>query len=218
MPIRSQFGEELNDLHQQLLKMGMSVEEMVYKSVKSLIEKDISLAEAVVEGDQAINDAEVEIEKSCFSLIALQQPVGSDLRKIATTLKVATDLERIADHAVSIAETTISLKDELYAKPLIDIPKMGSLVQTIVRDSLHAYIQMDSDAALEIAQQDDAIDEYFNKVFTDLIELMVSDKIFVHQSSLLLLAAQYLERIGDYATNICEWVVYMSAGEIVELN
>ncbi|MBS4195417.1 phosphate signaling complex protein PhoU [Lederbergia citri] len=218
MAIRSQFDEKLNELHQQLLSMGMMVEEAVYKAVKSLIDKDVPLAKSVIDGDKDINEAEIGIEKSCFSLIALQQPVGSDLRRIATTLKVATDLERMADHAVSFSKTTISLKDEQYAKPLIDIPKMGELVQKIVRDALGAYIKMDHKAAVEIAKQDDVIDEYFNKVFTDLIELMGKDKNLIHQGSHLLLAAQYLERIGDYATNICEWIVYMSEGKMVELN
>ncbi|MBS4205074.1 phosphate signaling complex protein PhoU [Lederbergia citrea] len=218
MAIRSQFDERLNELHQQLLTMGTMVEEAVYKAVKSLTDKDVNLAKSVVEYDKAINDAEIGIEKTCFTLIALQQPVGSDLRRIATTLKVATDLERMADHAVSIAKTTLSLKDETYAKPLIDIPKMGQLVQAIVRDSLGAYIQMDHEAAVEIAKQDDIIDDYFNIIFTDLIELMGKDKNIISQGTHLLLAAQYLERIGDYATNICEWIVYMSVGKMVELN
>lgn len=218
MAIRSQFDEKLNELHQQLLTMGMMVEEAVYKAVKSLIDKDVDLAKSVLDGDKAINKAEIGIEKTCFSLIALQQPVGSDLRRIATTLKVATDLERMGDHAVSFAQTTISLQNETYAKPLIDIPKMGELVQKIVRDSLSAYIKMDHEAAFEIAKQDDIIDDYFNKVFTDLIDLMGRDKNLIHQGSHLLLAAQYLERIGDYATNICEWIVYMSEGKMVELN
>ncbi|MCM3113077.1 phosphate signaling complex protein PhoU [Lederbergia lenta] len=218
MAIRSQFDEQLSELHQQLLTMGMMVEEAVFKSVKSLSEKDEELAQAIVSGDKAINDAEVSIEKTCFSLLALQQPVGSDLRRIATTLKVATDLERMADHAVSIAETTITLKNETYAKPLIDIPNMGELVQKIVRDAITAYIQLDHKGAYTIAQQDDAIDDKYRKVFSELIEMMSKDQKLISQATHLLLVAQYLERIGDYATNICEWIVYMEAGQIVELN
>ncbi|MEK3887942.1 phosphate signaling complex protein PhoU [Bacillus sp. FSL K6-3431] len=218
MAIRSQFDEQLNGLHQQLLTMGMMVEEAVFKSVKSLSEKDVVLAQSIVTGDKAINDAEIAIEKACFSLLALQQPVGGDLRRIATTLKVATDLERMADHAVSIAETTIILKDETYAKPLIDIPKMGEHVQKIVRDSISAYIQLDHKGAYKIALQDDAIDAQYRKVFSELIDMMTKDKQLISQATHLLLVAQYLERIGDYATNICEWIVYMEAGQIVELN
>lgn len=218
MAVRIQFEERLNELHQQLLTMGMMVEESVHKAVKSLVDKDIKLAETVVSGDKMINDAEINIEKMCFSLIALQQPVGSDLRRIATTLKVATDLERMADHAVSIAKTTIHLKDEVYAKPLIDIPKMAGLVQEMVRAALDAYIDMDKVAAVAISEQDDEIDAYFKKIFTELIELMKKDKASISQATHLLLVAQYLERIGDYTTNICEWIVYMAAGKMVELN
>lgn len=216
--IRSQFEERLKELHQQLLTMGMLVEEAVHNAVKSLIDKDADLAQAVVAGDKAINDAEMKIEKSCFTLIALQQPVGSDLRRIGTTLKVSTDLERMADHAVSIAKTTLRLKGETYAKPLIDIPKMGELVKKMVHDVLTAYIQMDKAAAIAIAKEDDVIDKYYKTIFTDLIALMNKDTAWIHQSTHLLLVAQFLERIGDYVTNICESIVYMSSGEVIELN
>lgn len=161
--LRSQFEEQLKELHQQLLTMGIMVEEAVHKSVKSLVQKDIPLAEAVIEGDKLINDAEVNIEKSCFSLIALQQPVGSDLRRIAMTLKVATDLERMADHAVSIAKATIHLKDETYAKPLVDIPLMAELAQKMLRDTLDAYIEMNKDEAIAISKRDDEVDAYFKR-------------------------------------------------------
>lgn len=218
MAVRSQFEEQLVDLQQQLMIMGRLVEEAVHKAVKSLVEKDIELAQTVVEGDAIINEAELEIERNCFSLIALQQPVGRNLRKIATTLKVATDLERMADHAVSIAETTITLKDERYAKPLIDIPRMGDLVQKMVYEALDAFIQMDQVRAVKIAKQDDEIDACFQQIFTDLIEIMNKDKALISQATYLLLAAQYLERIADYTTNICEWIVYLSEGKMVELN
>lgn len=216
--IRSQFEERLKELHQHLLTMGMQVEEAVHHAVKSLVDKDVALAQEVVEGDRAINDAEIKIEKICFTLIALQQPVGSDLRRIATTLKVSTDLERMADHAVSIAKTTIRLKGETYAKPLIDIPKMGELVKEMVHDVLSAYIHMDKEAAAAIAKKDDVVDKYYKTIFTDLIELMNKDKAWITQATHLLLTAQFLERIGDYVTNICESIVYMASGEVVELN
>lgn len=218
MVIRSQFEEQLKELHQQLLTMGILVEEAVLKAVKSLVEKDEGLAKIVVAGDRAINDAEIEIEKMCFTLIALQQPVGSDLRKITTTLKVSTDLERMADHAVSIAKTTLQLKNEIYAKPLIDIPKMGELVKDMVFNVLTAYVHMDSEAALEIAKQDDQVDSYFKSIFTELINIMSNDKSLIHQATHLLLVAQYLERIGDYVTNVCESIIYMTSSQVVELN
>ncbi|MCR2822426.1 phosphate signaling complex protein PhoU [Lederbergia panacisoli] len=218
MVVRNQFEERLKELHQDLLKMGIMVEESVYNAVKSLVNKDVELAQKVVDGDRAINDAEIEIEKKCMMLIALQQPVGSDLRRIATTLKVSSDLERMADHAVSISKTTIKLKDEIYAKPLIDIPKMSDGVKKMVHDCLDAYIQMDKEAAVAIAKRDDQIDAYFKTIFTDLIELMNKDNAWINQATHLLLVAQYLERIGDYVTNVCESIVYMSSGQVIELN
>ena len=218
MAVRNQFDEQLQSLHHRLLTMGMLVEEALYQAVKALVDKDVKLAQEVIDGDREINDAEMEIERKCFTLIALQQPVGSDLRRIATTLKVSTDLERIADHAVSIAKTTVRLQGEIYAKPLIDIPKMGKLVQDMVRDALDAYIHMDMDKAKVIANRDDEVDALYKEIFTDLIGLMMKDQSLINQSTHLLLTAPYLERIGDYVTNICEWIVYMDSGKKVELN
>ncbi len=218
MAVRNQFDEQLQSLHHQLLTMGMLVEEALYQAVKALVDKNVKLAQEVIDGDREINEAEMEIEKKCFTLIALQQPVGSDLRRIATTLKVSTDLERIADHAESIAKTTVRLQSEVYAKPLIDIPKMGKLVQGMVRDALDAYIKMDKDEARNIANRDDEIDALYKQIFTELIGLMTQDRSLIHQATHLLLTAQYLERIGDYVTNICEWIVYMDSGKKVELN
>lgn len=218
MAVRNQFDEQLQNLHHQLLTMGMLVEEALHQAVQALVDKNVKLAQEVIDGDREINDAEMEIEKKCFTLIALQQPVGSDLRRIATTLKVSTDLERIADHAVSIAKTTVRLQGEVYAKPLIDIPKMGKLVQDMVRDALDAYIHMDKDKAQVIANRDDEVDAFYKEIFTDLIGLMMQDQSLINQATHLLLTAQYLERIGDYVTNICEWIVYMDSGKKVELN
>ncbi|MBS4208388.1 phosphate signaling complex protein PhoU [Bacillus sp. FJAT-50079] len=218
MIVRGQFEEQLKELHQHLLTMGMLVEEAVHHAVKSLVDKDEELANTVVAKDKAINDVELEIEKRCLTLIALQQPVGSDLRRIATTLKVSTDLERMADHAVSIGKTTLKLKNETYAKPLIDIPKMGELVKKMVHDVLSAYIDMDKEAAIMVAKQDDVIDAYYKSIFTELIDLMKNDQASINQATHLLLVAQFLERIGDYVTNICESIVYMSTGKMIELN
>ncbi|MFD1707612.1 phosphate signaling complex protein PhoU [Siminovitchia sediminis] len=218
MAVRNQFDEQLQSLHHQLLRMGMLVEEAVHQAVKSLVDKDIKLAGKVIDGDKEINDAEMDIEQKCFTLIALQQPVGGDLRRIATALKISTDLERIADHAVSIAKTTIRLKDEIYAKPLIDIPQMANIVKGMVRDALDAYIHLDHQEANQVAERDDKVDTLFKEIFTEMIDLMNSDSSVIQQATHLLLIAQYLERIGDYVTNICEWIVYMKTGKKVELN
>lgn len=218
MTVRRVFDKQLNELHKKLLAMGLLVDEAIHQAVKSLVEKDYELATSVIAGDEVINNMEMNIEKLSFELIALQQPVGTDLRKIITTLKVATDLERMADHAVSIAKAAIHLRNGNYAKPLIDIPEMASIVQKMVHESLDAYIALDVTIALEVATTDDQVDNYFYRIYEELIDLMVRDSKHIHQATHLLFVAQHLERIGDYVTNICEWVVYLENGKLVELN
>ncbi|MED3650521.1 phosphate transport system regulatory protein PhoU [Heyndrickxia sporothermodurans] len=215
---RRVFEDRLTELHETLMSMGLLVEEAIYKSVTSLVNKNSELALEVVLDDERINEYEVEIEKKCFELIALQQPVGTDLRRIATMLKVATDLERMGDHAVSIAKSTIRLKDETYLKPLIDIPKMAEIVKAMVREVLDAYISLDRDGAVAVSKKDDEIDKYLSMIFMELIEIMQQDSTKVNQALHFLLVAQHLERIGDYVTNVCEWIVYLKTGSLVDLN
>lgn len=212
------FEKKLEEINKTLLTMSIMVQEAIYKAVKSLTDKDTDLALEVVSDDQQINEYEVEIEKKCFELIALQQPVGKDLRRIATMLKVATDLERMADHAVSIAKTTIRLKKETYAKPLIDIPLMAEKVKEMVHEVLEAYIHLDQEKAIDISKKDDELDELFGKIFVEITELMQNDPNIVKQGPYFLLVAQNLERIGDYVTNICEWIVYMTTAKLIDLN
>lgn len=215
---RKLFEIRLQELHETLLKMGLLVEEAIFKSVHSLVEKDSEQATNVIHNDPKINDYEIEIEKKCFELIATQQPVGTDLRKIATMLKVATDLERMADHAVSIAKITIRLENEIYLKPLIKIPQMAECVKEMVHEVLEAYISLNELTAVKVSERDDMVDRYFSQIVLDLVEDMKQNQSQIHQASHLLLAAQHLERIGDYVTNICEWIVYLKTGTIVELN
>ncbi len=215
---RRSFDSELEHLHKTLVTMATLVEENIYHSVKSLVEKDDQLAKRVTEKDELINSLELEIEMGCFRIIALQQPVGSDLRKIATMLKISGDLERMGDYATSISKTTIRLKGEKYVKPLIDIPEMARIVKEMVRDALNAYISGDEEEAIRIAQRDDEVDRFYTIIFDDLLAVMKHDTMNIHQGSHLLLVAQFLERVADHVTNICEWIVYMKTGEIRALN
>ncbi|GIO04315.1 phosphate transport system regulatory protein PhoU [Brevibacillus reuszeri] len=215
---RHAFEEQLDVLHRKLLTMGTLVEEAIHKSIKSLVERDMMLAEQVITSDPVINDLEQEIQSECFRLIALQQPVGSDLRLLGTMLKLVTDLERMGDHAVSIAKTTRRLMAEPYVKPLIDIPLMADHVKAMVRDCLNAYIARNKEAAEEIAARDDIVDKLFSTIFRDLIEVMTKNGTAISQGTHLLLVAQYLERIADHVTNICEWIIYMSTGKMTDLN
>jgi phosphate transport system protein len=215
---RHAFEEQLDILHRQLMSMGTLVEEAIHKAIKSLVERDGQIADEVVANDKMINQLEHEIETGCFRLIALQQPVGGDLRRLGTMLKLVTDLERMGDHAVSIAKTTRRLMSEPYVKPLIDIPLMADNVKAMVRDCLNAYIARDQKAAEEIAARDDVVDKLFSKIFRDLVEVMSKHEHSINQGTHLLLVAQYLERIADHVTNICEWIIYMNTGQLTDLN
>jgi len=215
---RHAYEEQLDVLHRKLMTMGTLVEEAIHKSIKSLVERDIPLADEVIANDRLINELEYEIQGGCFQLIALQQPVGADLRRLGTMLKLVTDLERMGDHAVSIAKTTRRLKNEAYIKPLIDIPLMGDHVKQMVRDSLNAYIARDKEEAEKIAARDDVVDKLYSTIFHDLIALMTRNSDSISQATHLLLVAQYLERIADHVTNICEWIIYMKTGKMTDLN
>lgn len=218
MIVRGHYQEQLNGLHQQLATMGVMVEDAVSQSLLSLRHKNGQMAKRIIRNDTEINEKEVSIETNCFSLIALQQPVGSDLRQIAITLKIAADLERIADHAVNIAKVAYDLQEDQPSKLVDDLLAMGSLVETMLEDSLAAYMGIDHHAAVQVAKQDDAIDVAFENICTNLLNQMSGEQAFIKQSMQLLLVSQYLERIGDYATNICEWIVYMKEGKLVDLN
>jgi len=215
---RQVFEQQLDELHRKLMAMGSLVEEAIYKSIKSLVERDLGIADEVIDNDSRINELEHEIQSGCFQLIALQQPVGSDLRRLGTMLKLVTDLERMGDHAVAISKTTHRLKEETYVKPLIDIPIMADNVKAMVRDCLNAYIARDRQAAEAVAARDDVIDKLFSKIFRDLIEVMSKQAHSINQGTHLLLVAQYLERIADHVTNICEWIIYMNTGTMPDLN
>jgi len=215
---RPVFEERLEDLNKTLLNMGFLVQEAIYKAVKSLTDKNTQLAQEVLQDDEKINALEVEIEKKCFELIALQQPVGKDLRRIATMLKVSTDLERMGDHAVSISKTTIRLEKEPYAKPLIDIPKMADIVKEMVQEVLEAFVNQDQEKAVQVSKKDDQIDELFGNIFMEVSELMQKNPEMIRQGPYFLLVAQNLERIGDYVTNMCEWIVYLQTAKLVDLN
>lgn len=215
---RRGFHDELEMLHQELLKMGSLVEEAIYLSVKSLVERDVKLAEKVIMQDDLLDQMELKIEEKCLQLMALQQPMAKDLRRLGTMLKIVTDLERMADHAVDIAKATIKLQHEPYPKPLIDIPKMASIVQEMVHASIEAYIRQDEAMAYQTAKKDDEVDALFKLIFNELVDVMTNDRSKTTEGTQLLMVAQFLERIGDHATNLNEWVIYMVTGQIPELN
>lgn len=215
---RATFHSELDELKKDLLKMGTLVEEAIFKAVKSLAQKDSELAQQVIDHDDMVDAMELEIERNCLSLIALQQPIAGDLRLIGTALKIITDLERMGDHASDIAKTTIRLEGQPLIKPLVDIPRMAETAQRMVRDALRAYVDADPQAALEMIRADDEIDHLYSQIFRELLLIMMQDPRTITQATQLLFVASHLERIADHATNVGEWTIYMVTGERKELN
>jgi phosphate transport system protein len=210
---REQFHTELLRLQQEILRMGALVEEQMARAIQSLTDQNLELADQVVADDDRVDDLEMDIERRCLTLLALQQPLAGDLRTVSTALKIITDLERMADHAVDIAKVTRRIASEPLVKPLVDIPRMATLAAHMVRSALNAYVARDIDMALSMIRMDDEVDQLYRVIFDDLIDIMRRDAASSFQSTHLLFVANYLERIADHATNLGEWVVYMVTGE-----
>jgi phosphate transport system protein len=218
MDTRSNFHQSLDALQADLLKMGTLVEEAIYQAVKSLANMDVDLAEETIKQDDKIDEMMLDIEERCLRLIALQQPMAGDLRVIGMAMKIVTDLERIADHAVDIAKTTIRLSGETLVKPLEDIPRMADLAKGMLREALTSYVEKNVGRAESLAAKDDEIDKLYTLIFQEIIELMGTNQSTNRQVTHLLMVARYLERVADHATNIGEWVIYMVTGERRDLN
>ena len=217
--LRTQFEEELLNLHNQFYEMGMMVSSAVHKSVRSYIKHDKALAQEVIENDIKINDMETRLEKKSFEMIALQQPVTTDLRMIITVMKASSDLERMADHAVSVAKSTIRVKGQTRIPEIEkEISDMSDYVKKMVDNVLVAYVKTDEKDARTIANMDQRVNDYFNRIYNATIKNMQSDPETVISGTDYLNVASYLERIGDYVTNICEWIVYLATVKITELN
>ncbi|PZO96452.1 phosphate signaling complex protein PhoU [Streptococcus halichoeri] len=216
--LRTKFEEELDKLHNQFYSMGTEVLAQLNKTVRAFVSHDRDLAKEVIEDDELINEFEAKLEKKSLEIIALQQPVSNDLRTVITVLKASSDIERIGDHAASIAKATIRMKGEERI-PIVEekINQMGKEVKYMVEDALNAYINSDDKKAYEIAAHDEIIDNYFRDIQALAVEEVrkTPDAVFAGKEYFQVL--MFLERIGDYARNICEWVVYLKTGKIIEL-
>ncbi|WP_125606244.1 phosphate signaling complex protein PhoU [Lapidilactobacillus bayanensis] len=216
---RQNFDDELNDLHVRFSEMGMMVNEAIYKSVNAFINHDKALAQEVIDADVQINEREVDLEKRSFEMIALQQPVTTDLRMIVTVMKASSDLERMGDHAVSIAKSTIRVKGTTRAPEIEEtLAQMATKVKQMVEEVLDAYVKSDEKRAREIAKEDLLVDDFSNKIYKMCIKQMQEDSATIVGSMDYMLVDSFLERIGDYVTNICEWIIYLDTGKLIELN
>ncbi|MEW9122321.1 MAG: phosphate signaling complex protein PhoU [Thermotaleaceae bacterium] len=210
---RLHLSNELEKLHNDLLKMGSMVEEVILDSIKSLKDQDVTLANKIIQQDRYINHIEEEIEDKCIKLIATQQPMAIDLREICSILRLIVDLERMADHSVDIAKTTIKLAGEKYMKALIDIPRMADLATNMVKKSLDAFVKKDIELAKDTWALDEEIDQMYKQVYRELLTYMIEDPKKITQSTYFLFICAHIERIADYAKNVCEKVVYIQTGE-----
>jgi phosphate transport system protein len=218
MTTRHSFHDELADLQRDLLKMGLFVTDAIQQAVRSLARLDAALARKVIEGDDTVDQMLIDIEKRCLQMMALQQPLASDLRAIGTILKIVTDLERMADHAVDIAKVTLRLEGETLIKELIDIPHMADRVQVMTKEALEAYVNRDVERAKQMISMDDEIDRTYKSIFDEMLGIMQHRPEHVKQATYLLLVAMYLERVGDHATNLGEWTIYQVTGELKDMN
>ncbi len=212
------FEEKMNGLQEKLQYMGSLVEEAIARAIESLKKQDPNLARAVIEGDDRIDDLEQEIEEKCLEVIATQQPMARDLRRVATLFKMINDLERMADYATSIAKITIRIGQQPFVKPLVDIPRMAFLSQKMVKQSLDAYVREDVELALTVGTDDDEIDHLFGQIFRELLTIMMENPKTITQAAQLLFVGRWLERISDHATNIAEEVIFLVTGEKKNLN
>ncbi len=211
----SHFDEELMRLKEKVLKIGAMVEEAINDSVRALVERDGDLARKVIEKDHQVNALDVEIDEESIKLIALMQPKAGDLRFITTAMKITTDLERMGDLAVNIAERALELNEEPLLKPYIDIPRMAAIARGMTRDALDAFVKKDTRVAMDVIMRDDEVDDLKHEVLKELALFMAQDPSTVSRAMKISFVAQYLERFADHATNIAEMVIYLVQGKII---
>jgi len=209
------FDDELKILRERILKLGCMVENAIRDSVKALVERDSELAKEVIKRDHLVNALDVGIDEECVRLIALRQPMARDLRLITTAMKITTDLERMGDLAVNIAERAIELNDEPQLKPFVNIPKMAEITQTMVRDALDSFVTGCSRLPYEVIKRDDVVDDLTVRNFEELLSFMIQDPKIIPLAVKRTYIAKYLERIADHATNIAEMIIYMCKGKMI---
>jgi phosphate transport system protein len=203
------FQADLEQLKARLLEMGGLAEERVRTALDGLINRDSDAVARVLDGDRPINQLHIEIDNRCFTLLALHQPMAVDLRAIVSAVKINTDLERVGDLAVNIAEAVVRYTRHAPVKELIDIPRMGTIAQTMLRDALDSYVKRDTALAQSVLDCDDELDALKTQVFRELLTYMLQDPSTIEPALDLILISRHLERIGDHATNIAEDVIFM---------
>ena len=217
MVVRGGFDKELEHIHEQIIRMGTLTQNAIEDAVTALVEMDIEKAKRVIAQDDIIDEMEREIDQACFELIARQQPVARDLRDTVSTLKLITDLERIADHASDISEKVLIL-DSFHTSIVIpaDLIRMSDMSQLMIRSALESYITKNEETAAQVVHMDDKVDEMYDKVKTYLVKRMRQDPDSIELLTEILLVCKYFERISDHAQNVAEWVLFYIRGRRVD--
>ena len=210
------FDEELKDLRERLLRMAGLVEESIELAIEALKDRREEPARDVFTNEERINLLDVEVDETCLRLMALRQPMAGDLRFITSAMKITSELERMGDLAVNIAEQALNLMTLPLLKPLIDIPRMSAMARAMVKDSINAFINRDEALARNVCERDDEIDALNNQIFRELLTYMMEDSGTINRAVRLILVGRHLERIADHATNIGEDVIYLVKGKTIK--
>ena len=210
--MRSRFDEQLRELNKEMIDMGRMIVHSIAMAIEALTDKDDILAKRIMEGDDQVDHAQKKIENICFNLLIQQQPVARDLRTVTAAMKMVTDMERIGDHAADISEMTILMGKESPIDKFQHINKMASETVIMLNHSIEAYVERNKEKAKEVIEHDNVVDQLFDEVKKDIINLIQKDSGDGEEALDLLMVAKYFERIGDHATNIAEWVIYSITG------
>jgi len=214
--MKRQFDEELKILKEKLMRMASLAEESISLAIDCLKERKEELAQKVFKVEEDINLLDIEIDKLSLKLLALRQPMAVDLRFITSAMRIASELERIGDQSVNITQRSLELLKLPLLKPLIDIPRMASLAQNMVKDSLNAFVNRDEKLAKDVCQRDDEVDDLNDQIFRELLTYMMQDPSTINRAVNLILVGRHLERIADHATNISEDVIYYVKGKTIK--
>lgn len=215
---REHFMQQLQELRDDIVAMASMVDKAIARSTDALKRQDIELAQDVIRADQEINKIRWATEEKALLLIATQAPMASDLRTIASAIHIATELERMGDHAAGNAKIVLMTADEPLLKPLVDIPRMSDAARAMLADSITAFIEGDAEAARAIVARDDEVDNLYNQVYRELLTFMITDPSTINRATHLLWAAHNIERIADRVTNICERIIFSVTGQFEEVN
>ena len=215
---RNLLEKRMQLLTSELAEMGSLVEKQLYNSIEAFKNKDMVLAKKVIENDDEVDELNKKIEEQCLKFMGMESPVATDLRKIFTTSKIVTDLERMADYAVDICKVAQRVELDILGEECEPVWQMVDILRKMIKRSLEAFVTGNVKEAYEICKMDDEVDILYRGLFNDILKNMAKNETIINKGAQILFASKYLERVGDHVTNICEWIIFSSKGDYVDLN